>query len=100
MGSRKVVIVKQSVADNIAAIAWYIESKGLIATADKFVDNVYDHFLKLANHKKSYPICKEPERQSLGYKCTTYKKKYTIVFIESSTELVICEFIPSKLIHW
>lgn len=80
MGQRKVV-VKQSVADSIADIAWYIESKGLIATADKFVDNVYDHFLKLANKKKSYPICREPERESLGYKCTPYKKKYTIVFI-------------------
>jgi hypothetical protein len=99
MGSRKVV-VKQSVADSIAAIAWYIESKGLFATADKFVDNVYDHFLKLSDQRKSFPLCKEPERESLGYKCTTYKKKYTIVFIESDTELIICEFIPSKLIHW
>ncbi len=95
MGQRKVV-VKQSVADSIADIAWYIESKGLIATADKFVDNVYDHFLKLANKKKSYPICREPERESLGYKCTPYKKKYTIVFIESATELVIANsFLPN-----
>lgn len=99
MGSRK-VIVKQSVADSLAAIAWYIESKGLIATADKFLDHVYDHFLKLSDQRKSFPKCKEPERESLGYKCTTYKKTYTIVFIETETELIICEFIPSKLIHW
>ena len=59
MGGRKVV-VKKSASENIAAIAWYIESKGLIATADKFVDNVYDHFLKLSDERKSYPICKEP----------------------------------------
>jgi hypothetical protein len=39
-------------------------------------------------------------RNSLGYKCTPYKKKYTIVFIETATELIICEFIPSKLIYW
>jgi hypothetical protein len=31
MGFRK-VIVKQTVADNIAAIAWFIESKGLITS--------------------------------------------------------------------
>ncbi|OQP57751.1 hypothetical protein A3860_08985 [Niastella vici] len=99
MGSRKVV-VKKSAADNIAAIAWYIESKGLIATADKFVDNVYDHFLKLSDQRKSYAVCKEPSRERLGYKCTPYKKKYTIVFIETATELIICEFIPSKLIYW
>ena len=57
MGGRK-VIVKQSVADNIAAIAWYIESKGLIATADRFVDNVYDHFLKLADQINHIQIAK------------------------------------------
>lgn len=99
MGRRKIV-VKQSASESIAAIAWHIESKGLIATADKFIDNIYDHFIKLADQRKSYPICKEPERESLGYKCTPYKKKYTVVFIESATELIICEFIPSKLIYW
>ena len=41
MGSRKVT-VKQSAAESIAAIAWYIESKGLIATADKFADDAYN----------------------------------------------------------
>jgi hypothetical protein len=99
MGRRKIVI-KQSVADSIASIAWFIESKGLIATADKFADSVYDYFAKLANDRKSYSVCREPERAQLGYKCTTYKKKYTVVFIESETELIICEFIPSKLIYW
>ena len=34
MGRRKVK-VKQSAAGNIAAIAWYIESKGLLATVEK-----------------------------------------------------------------
>jgi len=99
MGSRKIT-VKQSAAENIAAIAWYIESKGLVATAEKFTDNVYDHFIKLADAKRSYSICREPERAVLGYKCIPYKKKYTIVFIETDTELVICEFISSKLIYW
>jgi hypothetical protein len=33
MGSRKVT-VKQSAADNIAAIAWFIESRGMLATAE------------------------------------------------------------------
>jgi plasmid stabilization system protein ParE len=54
MGRRKVV-VKQSASESIAAIAWYIESKGLIATADRFIDNIYDHFLKLADEKKILP---------------------------------------------
>lgn len=59
MGNRK-VIVKQTAADNIAAIAWYIESKGLIATANKFADDIYDYFIKIADKRTSYPFCREP----------------------------------------
>jgi len=99
MGLRKVVI-KQSVAESIAAIAWFIESKGLLTTATKFSDEAYDYFLMLADTKRSYRICREQERAAAGYKCVPYKKKYTVVFIESDSELIICEFIPSKLIYW
>jgi hypothetical protein len=48
MSGRKIV-VKQSAAESIA-IAWYIESKGMIVTADKFTDGVYDYFLKWLIH--------------------------------------------------
>lgn len=99
MGWRE-VIVKETVADSIAAIAWYIESKGLIATAEKFTDDVYDHFIKLSDSRRSHAICRDTERAIVGYKCISYKKKYTIVFLETTEELVICEFIPSKSIHW
>jgi len=99
MGRRK-VIVKQSAADSIASIAWFIESKGMLATADKFVDDAYDYIIHLTDNRKSYPVCREPERAILGYKCVPYKKKYTIVFIETEKEITVCEFIPSKLIYW
>ena len=99
MGARKVV-VKQSAAESIAAIAWFIESKDLIATAEKFTDQVYDYFLKLADARKSYALCRDPKRAGLGYKCINYKKKYTVVFIELEAELIICEFLLSKQIFW
>ena len=99
MGNRKVT-VKQSTAESIAAIAFFIECKGMVATAEKFSDAVYDFFTKLADERKSYPNCKEPVRAMLGYRCLPYKKKYTIVFIESATELIICEFVSSKMIYW
>lgn len=99
MGLRKVVI-KQSAANNIASIAWFIESEGMVKTAENFVDAVYDYFIKLSDITKSYAICKEPTRAVFGYKCISYKKKYTIVFIESEAEIIICEFISSKLIYW
>ena len=99
MGLRKIV-VRQNAAENIAAIAWFIESKGLLATADKFTDDVYDYFLKMTDDRKSYATCRDPARAALGYKCIPYKKKYTIVLVETEKELIICEFISSKLIHW
>src|ERR1017187_2031447 len=99
MGSRK-VIIKQTAADNIAAIAWYIESKGMIVTADKFADNVYDYFIKFADARKSYPVCREPQQAIIGFKCIPYKEKYTIVFIETDPEIIICEFISTKWIRW
>ncbi|HEY6505185.1 MAG TPA: type II toxin-antitoxin system RelE/ParE family toxin [Chitinophagaceae bacterium] len=99
MGSRKIT-VKRSAAESIAAIALYIESKGMTATAEKFSDAVYDFFLKLADDRKSYPVCREPVRASMGYKCISYKRKYTVVFFESGDELTICEFISSKMIYW
>ena len=45
MGRRKIV-VKQEEAENIAAIG-YIESQGMLATAEKFADDVYDYFIKM-----------------------------------------------------
>ena len=99
MGRRE-VIIKESEADSIAEIAWFIESKGLVNTAEKFADGVYDYFEKLADSRRNHAICRDPQRTLIGYKCIPYKRKYTVVFLESDSELIICEFIPSKTIHW
>jgi len=99
MGWRK-VIIKESVADSVAEIAWYIESKGLITTAEKFTDDIYDFFIKLSDSRRNHAVCRDPQRAILGYKCISYKRKYPIVFLETIEELLICEFIPSKSIHW
>ncbi|MES2702267.1 MAG: hypothetical protein V4649_06485 [Bacteroidota bacterium] len=99
MGGREVTI-KETAAQNIAAIAWFIESKGLVATAEKFTDGVYDFFIKLSDSRRKHALCRDTERALLGYKCISYKKKYTIVFLETDSEIMICEFIASKNIHW
>ncbi len=98
MGRRKIVI-RESVAESIADAAWFIESKGLVATAEKFSDAVYDFIEALAEDMVVHPLCRESDRNSMGMKCLTFKK-YTLVFIETETEITVCEFIPSKLIHW
>jgi len=94
------IVIKESAARSIAEIAWYVESLGLVATAENFADEVYDFFIKLSDIRRSHTLCRDPERAIMGYKCITYKRKYTIVFLESDEELFICEFIPSKNIHW
>ncbi|MGF7079342.1 hypothetical protein [Mucilaginibacter sp. UYCu711] len=99
MGFRKVAI-KESAAESIAGISWYLESEGLLATAEKFADDAYDFLSKLGDNRKGYRPCRDPERDLLGYKCIPYRKKYTIVFIELDTEIIVCEFILSKRIYW
>jgi hypothetical protein len=99
MGKRK-IIVKQSVADSIAKVSWFIESKGLIDTAEKYADAIYDFFDYMADDRKVYSLCRDKQRALLGYKCISYRRKYTVVFIETDEEIIVCEFSPSKLIHW
>ena len=88
MGKRKVTI-KLSVAESISRVAWYIESKGMVATAERFSDSVYDFFDDLADKKKSYRSCREKGRALLGFKCVNFNKRYTVVLIESDLELII-----------
>lgn len=99
MGKRKITI-QQSVIYSIAEVSWFIESKGLVTTAERYSDAIYDFIETLADNKRVYNICREKTRANLGYKCINFNKKYTIVFIESSIEIIVCEFIPSKLIYW
>jgi hypothetical protein len=99
MGKRRIIVTKGA-ADNIAAIAWYIESLGLIATADKFIDDIYGHFYEMCDDLRSYALCRDPERALLGLKCKNFRKKYMIVFLETESELIICEFISSRTIKW
>ena len=74
MGQRKISI-RESVAESIAEIAWYIEAKGMLLTAERFSDSVYDFLQQLSDDRKSYRICKEPERARLGFRCLAFKRK-------------------------
>ena len=59
MGKRKIVI-RESVAESIAEAAWFIESKGLIVTAEKFSDSVYDFIDTLSDDMVAYPFFDSP----------------------------------------
>lgn len=97
---RRTITIQENAVNAIASIAWFIESKGLLRTPEKFSDAAYDFIETLSDKRKSYPFCKEPSREELGLKCIPFRKKYTIVFIETENEIIVCEFISSKLIYW
>jgi hypothetical protein len=99
MVKRKVVI-KQSVAIQIAETSWFIESKGLKQTALNFSDSVYDFIEKLADKRKKHRICRDPKWAQLIMKCVNFKKKYTVAFIETESEITVCEFVPNKSVWW
>lgn len=73
MGKRRIVIRRQ-VAESIASIAWFVESKGLPRTAELFSDAVYDFIETLADDRRTYPLCKDEDRKALGLKCINYRK--------------------------
>lgn len=73
MGRRK-IIVKQTAADNIAAISWFIESKGMVATANKFTDDAYDFFIEIADSLVSHSDCRDYTRQFWGINVSLSKK--------------------------
>lgn len=98
MGRRQVSIL-ESARTSIAEASWFIESKGLVATADKFSEAVYNFIERLSNPNISFKLCAEPERALHGFKCVQFRK-YTIVYEESDDEILVVEFIPSKMITW
>jgi hypothetical protein len=56
MGKRKVTILEPA-ATAVAEIAMFIESKGLPATAKKFVDEAFTFFEKLSDERITHHPC-------------------------------------------
>lgn len=99
MGKTKIVFLDTFIED-IASISFFIESNGLPQTAILYKEKVYDFIEKLDFDTIDYPFCREPERASLDLKCVQFTKKYTIVFYQMEDEVIITEFVASKMIHW
>jgi hypothetical protein len=98
MGKRKVTILEPA-SDAVAEIAFFIEGKGLPETAKKFIDKAFEFFAGLSDERIEHHPCTYPLWKYLHYRCITYKK-YTVAYILYKDEIVICEFVPSKLIYW
>ena len=97
MGQRKVTIL-ETAATSVAEIAWFIESKGFPKTASRFVHDVFIFFEKLGDDRIIHKPCSYRKWQSLGYRCVPYKKKYVIAYLSQLKEIVICDFVPARLL--
>jgi hypothetical protein len=68
-------------------------------TAKKFVTEAFAFFEKLSDETIEHHPCSYPLWKNLHYRCVDYGK-YTVAYLHFHDETIICEFVPSKLIHW
>jgi hypothetical protein len=99
MGKTKINFLDTFI-ENISGISYYIESKGMPQTALIFKDKVFDHISYIDFDKIDFPFCRDVDRALMGLRCIPYNKKYTIVFYQFEKEVIITEFLASKMIHW
>lgn len=85
MVKRKVTILEPAITA-VAEVAFFIESKGMPQTAKKFV--------MIIEHR----LCTYKKWKDLNYRCLTYKKKYVIAYLSHENEVIICDFVSSKLL--
>jgi hypothetical protein len=78
---------------------FFCGSKSLPQTAKKFVVEVFDFFASLSDDRIQHHPCKYPSWKTLSYCCVTYKK-YSVAYLYLADEIIICEFVASKLINW
>ncbi|MBS1620709.1 MAG: hypothetical protein JST10_16455 [Bacteroidetes bacterium] len=99
MDKRKISIL-DTASTAVAEIAFFIEGTGLPQTAKKFIDDAFDFFDKLSDTTLEHKLCQYKPWKALAYRCVPYKNKYVMAYLSRKNEIVICEFVSSKLIHW
>jgi hypothetical protein len=80
MAQRKVSIQDKAV-DEVASVAYFIEGKGLPATAKKFVDAAFKFFDTLGNDSITYKPCTFALWKELNYRCAPFKKKFVVAYL-------------------
>jgi len=98
MGESKVRFSKKF-ADDLADLVYFIESKGMPQTAQKYVNKVYNFIHRLQYDKVEFAYCNDVARSLSGLKCIKFNTKYTLVFYQFPNEVIFMEFIPSKLLR-
>ena len=68
MAQRKISILDKAV-EEVANVAYYIEEKGLPATAKKFVDSAFLFFGSLGKSPATHKPCSFTPWKELNYRC-------------------------------
>ena len=97
MGQRKITILDPA-TEEVARIALYIEGKGLPKTAKKFVDEAFEFFNTLSDERVLHHPCKHQLWGLLNYRCTNFRKKYVVAYLDNTDEIIICDFALQKLL--
>ena len=98
MVERKITI-HESVVEYIAKVAFFIEGKGLPDTAKKFIDDAFSFLDGLADQRIAHRPCGYIPWRMLSYRCATFRKKYTVAYLELTTEVIICDIGLTKLLN-
>lgn len=98
MGKRKVTILEPAI-EEVSRIALFIEGKGLAKIARKFIDEAFAFFESLADERLTHRPCKQPALKSLNLRCTSFRRKYIVAYLDHANEIIICEFLLQKLMN-
>lgn len=98
MGERKQVTILENAVESITEIAFFIESKGMPDTAKKYVDDIFTFFEKLSVRNVKHRLCDYKKWEALDYSCINYKRKYVVAYLDLCEEIIICDFVPAKLL--
>ena len=97
MAQRKISIMDHA-AEEVAFIAYFIESKGLPKTARKFIDDSFVFFDKLGDIRIKHKPCAHEIWKHHRYRCASFRKKYVIAYLDKEDEIIICDFVSYKLL--
>ena len=95
MAQRKVSILDKA-AQEVAHVAYFIESKWLPETAKRFVSDAFHFFESLGDDRVKYKPCSYIFWRMEEYRCAHFKKKFIVTFLDTETEIIVCDFAAQQ----
>ncbi|NML22507.1 hypothetical protein HHL16_16610 [Pseudoflavitalea sp. G-6-1-2] len=96
MVRRKEVSIHRRVIEHISAIASFIKNQGLAQTALKFINDIFDLFSGLSEKRVTHRLCSFPNWRQKNYRCATFRKKYSVAYLDLLHEIIVSDFAVTK----